>query len=40
VIAWPDVTVTVVAVVLGIALVVRGVAEIILGVYIRRKEKP
>jgi uncharacterized membrane protein HdeD (DUF308 family) len=40
VIAWPDVTVTVVAVVLGIALVVRGVAEIILGIYIRRKEKP
>jgi uncharacterized membrane protein HdeD (DUF308 family) len=36
VVAWPDVTVTVVAVVLGIALVVRGVAEIAFGVYASR----
>jgi uncharacterized membrane protein HdeD (DUF308 family) len=36
VVAWPDVTVTVVAVVLGIALVLRGVAEIAFGVYVSR----
>jgi uncharacterized membrane protein HdeD (DUF308 family) len=36
VVAWPDVTVTVVAVVLGIALVLRGVAEIAFGAYVSR----
>lgn len=39
VIAWPDVTVTVVAVVFGIALVVRGLAEIILGIYLGRARR-
>jgi uncharacterized membrane protein HdeD (DUF308 family) len=36
VIAWPDVTVTAVAVVFGVAFVVRGLAEIALGIYIGR----
>jgi uncharacterized membrane protein HdeD (DUF308 family) len=36
VLVWPDVTVTVVAVVLGIALVLRGAAEILLGAYVAR----
>jgi uncharacterized membrane protein HdeD (DUF308 family) len=36
IVAWPDVTVTVVAVVLGIALVARGAAEIAFGIYIGR----
>jgi len=36
VVAWPDVTVTVVAVVIGIALVLRGVTEILLGIYLAR----
>ena len=36
VVAWPDVTVTVVAVVIGIALVLRGVTEILLGIYFAR----
>jgi uncharacterized membrane protein HdeD (DUF308 family) len=36
VVAWPDVTVTVVAVVLGIALVVRGVAEVLFSVHLAR----
>jgi uncharacterized membrane protein HdeD (DUF308 family) len=36
VVAWPDVTVTVVAVVFGIAFLVRGIAEVILAIYLRR----
>jgi uncharacterized membrane protein HdeD (DUF308 family) len=36
VVAWPDVTVTVVAVVFGIAFLVRGVAEVLLAIYLRR----
>jgi uncharacterized membrane protein HdeD (DUF308 family) len=36
VVAWPDVTVTVVAVVLGIALTVRGAAEIAFGIWVGR----
>ena len=36
VIAWPDVTLTVVAVVFGISFVVRGLAEIVLGIYVGR----
>jgi uncharacterized membrane protein HdeD (DUF308 family) len=36
VVAWPDVTVTVVAVVFGIALVVRGVAEVLFSVHLAR----
>jgi uncharacterized membrane protein HdeD (DUF308 family) len=36
VVAWPDVTVTIVAVVLGIALVLRGVAEIAFGIWAAR----
>jgi uncharacterized membrane protein HdeD (DUF308 family) len=36
VLAWPDVTVTVVAVVFGIALVVRGVAEVLFSVHLAR----
>jgi uncharacterized membrane protein HdeD (DUF308 family) len=39
VIAWPDVTVTVVAVVFGIALVLRGIAEIALGILIGRARR-
>jgi uncharacterized membrane protein HdeD (DUF308 family) len=39
VVAWPDVTVTVVAVVLGIALVVRGVAEVLLSLYLARARR-
>lgn len=37
VVAWPDVTVTVVAVVFGIAFVLRGFAEILLSLYLRRR---
>jgi uncharacterized membrane protein HdeD (DUF308 family) len=36
VVAWPDVTVTVVAVVVGIALLVRGIAEIVFSVSLAR----
>ena len=36
VVAWPDVTLTVVAVVFGISFVVRGLAEIALGIYVGR----
>ena len=36
VVAWPDVTVTVVAVVIGIALTLRGVAEILLSIFAGR----
>jgi uncharacterized membrane protein HdeD (DUF308 family) len=39
VVVWPDVTVTVVAVVLGIALVVRGLAEIVFSFYIARAKE-
>jgi uncharacterized membrane protein HdeD (DUF308 family) len=39
VVAWPDVTVTVVAVVFGIALVLRGVAEILLGMSLSRARR-
>jgi uncharacterized membrane protein HdeD (DUF308 family) len=34
VVAWPDVSLTVVAVVFGVALVVRGAAEIVLALYL------
>jgi uncharacterized membrane protein HdeD (DUF308 family) len=40
VVAWPDVTVTVIAVVFGIAFILRGLAEILLSFYIRRKPVP
>jgi uncharacterized membrane protein HdeD (DUF308 family) len=36
VVAWPDVTVTVIAVVFGIAFVLRGTAEILLGLFFLR----
>jgi uncharacterized membrane protein HdeD (DUF308 family) len=36
VVVWPDVTVTVVAVVFGIAFIVRGIAEVLLAIYLRR----
>jgi uncharacterized membrane protein HdeD (DUF308 family) len=36
VVVWPDVTVTVVAVVFGIALLVRGAVEVLLALYLRR----
>jgi uncharacterized membrane protein HdeD (DUF308 family) len=39
VVVWPDVTVTVVAVVIGIALVLRGLAEILLSLYLRGKRE-
>lgn len=39
VVAWPDVTVTVVAVVFGIAFVLRGLAEILLSLYLRGKRE-
>jgi uncharacterized membrane protein HdeD (DUF308 family) len=39
VVAWPDVTVTVIAVVFGIALVLRGLAEILLSLYLRGKRE-
>jgi uncharacterized membrane protein HdeD (DUF308 family) len=39
ILVWPDVTVTVVAVVFGISLVLRGIAEILLSIVLGRKLK-
>jgi uncharacterized membrane protein HdeD (DUF308 family) len=39
ILVWPDVTVTVVAVVFGISLVLRGIAEILLSIVLGRQAK-